>query len=156
MAWLPLTSTTVEPARLDMERWAAGGIILSSVTTRYQLGFVFHAGSRIAPLRAATPHGTWESAMKAAFSASTSALSGSQPMNGEDIQLIAIPAAHTDGDTIVYFPGPDVIMTGDFYRSIQYPNIDRANGGSLHGMVNGLGQIIAGAGANSGVLSRPD
>src|SRR6266436_8778035 len=72
MAWLPLTSTTVEPARLDMERWATGGIILSSVTTRYQLGFAFHAGSLIAPLRAATPHGTWESAMKAAFSASTS------------------------------------------------------------------------------------
>jgi hypothetical protein len=24
-----LTSTTVEPARLDMERWASGGIILS-------------------------------------------------------------------------------------------------------------------------------
>src|ERR1700676_665350 len=72
MAWLPLTSTTVEPARLDMERWATGGIILSSVTTRYQLGFAFHAGSVMEPLRAATPHGTWESAMKAAFSASTS------------------------------------------------------------------------------------
>src|SRR5712691_7530526 len=66
MAWLPLTSTTVEPARLDIERWATGGIILSSVTTRYQLGFVFHAGSLIEPLRAATPHGTWESAMKEA------------------------------------------------------------------------------------------
>src|SRR5882724_1027600 len=72
MAWLPLTSATVEPARFDMDRWATGGIILSSVTTRFQLGFAFLAGSLIAPLRAATPHGTWESAMKAAFSASTS------------------------------------------------------------------------------------
>ena len=26
-------------------------------------------------------------------------------MNGEDIQLIPVPAAHTDGDTMVYFPG---------------------------------------------------
>ena len=42
-------------------------------------------------------------------------------MNGEEIQLIAVPRAHTDGDTMVYFPGLDVIMTGDFYRSIQYP-----------------------------------
>src|SRR3984957_15726994 len=73
MAWLPLTSTTVEPARLDMARWASGGIISSSVTTRYQLGLVFHAGSLISPLRAATPHGTWESPMNAAFSGSTSA-----------------------------------------------------------------------------------
>src|SRR6266568_1696596 len=59
---------TVEPVRLDMKRWAGGGIILSSVATRYQLGLVFHAGSLIVPLRAPTPHGTWESAMNAAFS----------------------------------------------------------------------------------------
>src|SRR5258708_5081878 len=73
MAWLPLTSTTVAPARLDIARWASGGIILSSVVTRYQLGFVLHAGSLIAPLMAPMPHGTWESAINAAFSGSTSA-----------------------------------------------------------------------------------
>src|SRR5438034_6313588 len=56
-----------------MKRWAGGGIILSSVATRYQLGLVFHAGSLIAPLSAPTPHGTCDSAMNAAFSASTSA-----------------------------------------------------------------------------------
>src|SRR6266853_1037127 len=67
-AWLPLTSTTVEPARLDIVRWASGGIILSSVVSKYQLGFVFHAGSLILPLSASTPQGTWESAMKAAAS----------------------------------------------------------------------------------------
>src|SRR5215475_622325 len=52
---------------------AGGGIILSSVATRYQLGFIFHAGSVIEPLSAATPHGTCESAMNAALSAGTSA-----------------------------------------------------------------------------------
>src|SRR6266481_5705479 len=61
-AWLPLTSMTVEPARLDMLRWASGGIILSSVVSKYQLGFVFHAGSLILPLSASTPQGTCESA----------------------------------------------------------------------------------------------
>src|SRR5262245_862910 len=40
-----------------MARWASGGIILSSVAIRYQLGLVLHAGSLIVPLRAATPHG---------------------------------------------------------------------------------------------------
>src|SRR5207253_7474998 len=73
MAWLPLTSTTVEPARLDMERWASGGIILSSVAIKYQLGLVFHAGSLIVPPRASTPHGTCELAMNSALSLSTSA-----------------------------------------------------------------------------------
>ena len=73
-------------------------------------------------------------------------------MNGEDIQLIPIPSAHTDGDTLVKFPAADVIMTGDFYRSIGYPNIDRANGGSLNGMLAGLNQIIALAGPNTKIV----
>jgi glyoxylase-like metal-dependent hydrolase (beta-lactamase superfamily II) len=73
-------------------------------------------------------------------------------MNGEEIQLIAIPRAHTDGDTMVYFPGLDVIMTGDFYRSIQYPNVDRANGGSLNGLIDGLGEVIGRAGANTKII----
>src|SRR6266480_2410781 len=72
-AWLPLTSTTVAPVRLDMARCASGGIILSSVDTRYQLGLDFHAGSVTAPLSASSPHGTWESAMNDAASGLTSA-----------------------------------------------------------------------------------
>jgi glyoxylase-like metal-dependent hydrolase (beta-lactamase superfamily II) len=56
-------------------------------------------------------------------------------MNGEDVQLVAVPVAHTDGDTMVYFPNANVIMTGDYYRSVGYPNIDRANGGTLKGLL---------------------
>jgi cyclase len=63
-------------------------------------------------------------------------------MNGEQVQLIPIPAAHTDGDTLVKFVNADVIMSGDFYRSLGYPNIDRANGGSLNGMLAGLAKIV--------------
>jgi glyoxylase-like metal-dependent hydrolase (beta-lactamase superfamily II) len=73
-------------------------------------------------------------------------------MDGEDVQLIPIPAAHTDGDTMVRFLNNDIIMTGDFYRSIQYPNIDRANGGSLNGMIDGLGQILARSGPNTKII----
>src|SRR5882672_9990045 len=73
MEWLPATSTTVDPARWDMVRWAAGGIIRSSVVTMYQLGLVRQAGSLTAPPRASTPHGTCESAMNAARSAGMSA-----------------------------------------------------------------------------------
>jgi glyoxylase-like metal-dependent hydrolase (beta-lactamase superfamily II) len=63
-------------------------------------------------------------------------------MNGEDVQLIPVPAAHTDGDTMVYFPGANAIMTGDFYRSTGYPNIDRANGGTMKGMLAGFDLIV--------------
>src|SRR3979411_277373 len=55
-----------------MLRWAGGGIILSSVDTRYQLGLVFQAGSGIVPDSASTPQGTCELAMNAAVSASPS------------------------------------------------------------------------------------
>jgi glyoxylase-like metal-dependent hydrolase (beta-lactamase superfamily II) len=73
-------------------------------------------------------------------------------LNGEDVQLIAIPRAHTDGDTMVYFPGLDIIMTGDFYRSVQYPNVDRANGGSLPGLIDGLGEVIGKAGPRTKII----
>jgi cyclase len=69
-------------------------------------------------------------------------------MNGEDVQLIPVPLAHTDGDTMVYFPAVNVIMTGDFYRSTGYPNIDRANGGTMKGMLAGFDAIVK--------LARPD
>ena len=63
-------------------------------------------------------------------------------MNGEEIQLIPVPAAHTDGDTMVFFPGQDVLMMGDYFRTVGYPNIDRTNGGSLNGMIAGLQAAI--------------
>src|SRR3954467_9763753 len=62
-------------------------------------------------------------------------------VNGEDVRLIPVPVAHTDGDTMVYFPTANVIMTGDFYRSTGYPNIDRANGGTMNGMLAGFDLI---------------
>ena len=63
-------------------------------------------------------------------------------VNGEDVRLIPVPAAHTDGDTMVYFANANVIMTGDFYRSTGYPNIDRNNGGSMNGMLAGFDAIV--------------
>ena len=73
-------------------------------------------------------------------------------MNGEVVRAIAIPRAHTDGDTMVYFENNDVVMTGDWYRSIQFPNIDRANGGSLQGLVDAMSRVIALCGPNTKVV----
>jgi glyoxylase-like metal-dependent hydrolase (beta-lactamase superfamily II) len=73
-------------------------------------------------------------------------------MNGETVELTPIPRAHTDGDTLVQFVNADVIMTGDFYRSVGFPNIDRINGGSLNGMVAGLGVVIGKAGPNTKII----
>jgi glyoxylase-like metal-dependent hydrolase (beta-lactamase superfamily II) len=59
-------------------------------------------------------------------------------MDGENVQAIPIPKAHTAGDTLVFFPNANVIMIGDYVRTLGYPNIDRANGGSLKGMLAGI------------------
>ena len=73
-------------------------------------------------------------------------------VNGEDVRLIPVPAAHTDGDTMVYFPNANVIMTGDFYRSTGYPNIDRVNGGTMNGMLAGFDAIVALARADTKIV----
>jgi glyoxylase-like metal-dependent hydrolase (beta-lactamase superfamily II) len=70
----------------------------------------------------------------------------------QEVQLIAVPRAHTDGDTMVWFPGLDAVMTGDFYRAVGWPNVDLRNGGSLQGLIDGLGQVIGRAGPNTKII----
>lgn len=70
----------------------------------------------------------------------------------QEVQLIAVPRAHTDGDTMVWFPGLDAVMTGDFYRAVGWPNVDIRNGGSLQGLIDGLGQVIGRAGPNTRII----
>jgi cyclase len=70
-------------------------------------------------------------------------------MNGEVIDLIGVRAAHTGGDTMVRFENANVILIGDFYRDFGYPYIDRANGGSLKGMLEGCDFLEELAGADT-------
>jgi cyclase len=62
--------------------------------------------------------------------------------NGEGIQVIHIPAAHTDGDSIVFFRRSDVISTGDLFTTTNYPIIDLDRGGSIEGFIAGLQKIV--------------
>jgi cyclase len=73
-------------------------------------------------------------------------------MDGEEVRLIPVPVAHTDGDTMVYFANANALMTGDFYRSLGYPNIDRANGGTMKGMLAGFDAIIKLAGPATKII----
>jgi len=66
----------------------------------------------------------------------------SQFFNGEGVQIFHEPAAHTDGDSIVFFRGSDVISAGDIFLTTSYPIIDLANGGSLQGVIDGLNHIL--------------
>lgn len=63
-------------------------------------------------------------------------------LNGEGIELLHQPAAHTDGDILVYFRGSDVISAGDVLSTVSYPVIDAARGGSVQGVIDALNRII--------------
>jgi glyoxylase-like metal-dependent hydrolase (beta-lactamase superfamily II) len=63
-------------------------------------------------------------------------------LNGEGIQVIHQPAAHTDGDTIVFFRRGDVIATGDIIDTTRFPFIDVKKGGSVQGEVDALNRLM--------------
>jgi glyoxylase-like metal-dependent hydrolase (beta-lactamase superfamily II) len=62
--------------------------------------------------------------------------------NGEGIEIIHLPSAHTDGDSIVFFRRSDVIAAGDVYVTTSYPFIDTASGGSYQGFVGALERLV--------------
>jgi glyoxylase-like metal-dependent hydrolase (beta-lactamase superfamily II) len=63
-------------------------------------------------------------------------------LNGEGIQVIHQPSAHTDGDTVVFFRRGDVIATGDIIDTTRFPMIDVARGGSLQGEIDALNRLL--------------
>ena len=62
--------------------------------------------------------------------------------NGEAVQLLFQPKAHTDGDVLVFFRGSDVLSTGDIFRTDGYPVIDVAKGGTVAGELDALNRIL--------------
>jgi cyclase len=62
--------------------------------------------------------------------------------DGEGVELIHVPAAHTDGDTIVFFRRSDVISTGDIFVTNGYPVVDLERGGNIQGVIAGLNRIV--------------
>jgi cyclase len=62
--------------------------------------------------------------------------------NGEAVQLFHQRAAHSDGDSLVFFRRSDVLSTGDIFTPGYYPMIDVKHGGSINGVVDALNRIL--------------
>jgi glyoxylase-like metal-dependent hydrolase (beta-lactamase superfamily II) len=62
--------------------------------------------------------------------------------NGEEIQVKHLPAGHTDGDSIVYFTGSNVLHMGDLFTGDKYPFIDLESGGTLEGYLRNVEQVL--------------
>ena len=63
-------------------------------------------------------------------------------MNHDAIRVSYQPAAHTDGDSAVYFQRSDVLVTGDIFDLTRFPVIDKSRGGSIQGVLNSLNRLI--------------
>jgi glyoxylase-like metal-dependent hydrolase (beta-lactamase superfamily II) len=62
--------------------------------------------------------------------------------NAEPVFMYHVPAAHSDGDSIVFFRHSDVVATGDIMRTDSYPVIDLEKGGSVQGVIDGLNLVL--------------
>jgi cyclase len=62
--------------------------------------------------------------------------------NNEAVIVYHMPAAHTDGDSVVFFRRSDVVSTGDIFTPNNYPLIDLQRGGTVQGIIDALNRII--------------
>ena len=66
----------------------------------------------------------------------------SMTLNGDAVQVLHMPAAHADGDSVVFFHRADVIVTGDILDTRRFPVIETVKGGSIQGELNALNRIV--------------
>ena len=64
-------------------------------------------------------------------------------LNGEEIEVRHFPAAHTDGDSFVFFATNKVLHTGDVFVRYGFPFIDVNSGGSVQGMIAACDKALA-------------
>jgi len=63
--------------------------------------------------------------------------------NGEEIKVIHFPAGHTDGDSVIFFTGSNVVHMGDDFFTGRFPFVDLASGGSVQGLTDNVAKILA-------------
>jgi glyoxylase-like metal-dependent hydrolase (beta-lactamase superfamily II) len=62
-------------------------------------------------------------------------------MNDGPIEVVSMPAAHSDADSVVRFDRQDVVVTGAIFDEKHFPVIDLAHGGSIQGEIDALNQV---------------
>ncbi len=63
--------------------------------------------------------------------------------NSEEIRVIHYPHGHTDGDSVIFFTGSNVVHMGDDFFAGKFPFIDLASGGDVEGATKNVGDIIS-------------
>jgi len=61
--------------------------------------------------------------------------------NGEEIKVLHYPHSHTDGDSVVYFTGSNVVHMGDLLFNGMFPFVDVEHGGDVEGLARSVKKI---------------
>jgi glyoxylase-like metal-dependent hydrolase (beta-lactamase superfamily II) len=77
-------------------------------------------------------------------------------LNGEGIEIFRQPAAHTDGDAMVFFRRSDVVVAGDVFDTRAFPIIDIARGGTIQGEIAALQKLVDTAIPSVPIVSREE
>ena len=81
---------------------------------------------------------------KAALPVVTFAQGVTLNLNGDEVQVIHVPAAHTDGDSLVYWKKAKVLHMGDtFFHKMSLPFIDLDSGGTIDGAIAAVRAALA-------------
>ena len=62
--------------------------------------------------------------------------------NGEEIKAIHFPHGHTDGDTVIFFTGSNVVHMGDDFFYERFPFVDLKSGGDVEGLTKNIEAVI--------------
>ncbi|MDX1443389.1 MAG: MBL fold metallo-hydrolase [Gammaproteobacteria bacterium] len=73
-------------------------------------------------------------------------------LNGETLRTRHYPNAHTDGDSVIFFDGANVVHTGDLFFNIGYPFVDRGRGGSVMGLLDALEDLLGRVDADTRII----
>ena len=63
--------------------------------------------------------------------------------NGDDVEVQHYANAHTDGDSVVYYAGENVVHMGDLYFKDRFPFVDLDSGGNVFGYIAALEAVLA-------------
>ena len=72
--------------------------------------------------------------------------------NGEEIRVIHYPHGHTDGDSVIFFTKSNVVHMGDDFFLGRFPFVDLSSGGSVQGMTENVGKVLAKIPADAKVI----
>jgi glyoxylase-like metal-dependent hydrolase (beta-lactamase superfamily II) len=110
--------------------FGADSIILAHANVRKRLSTPNSGGRDFKPLAAVgLPLITYDEGLSIHF-------------NGEEVRAVHFPNGHTDGDTVLFFTGSNVVHLGDDFFAGRFPFVDLNSGGSVEGLAKNIAELI--------------